>query len=143
MYRFIHTKSWRKGQILLRLLVSLFILTVFIPELSQASQSIPVRIAISPYCQNYAVLPLPFRADDNLSPAKRHDGDIYWRVVTGDGALASLGAYQCLTPQPDAAPNYDNRFLDSIVRRGFRQACQLLDLPPPCRNVSAAVQNSI
>lgn len=142
MYRFIHTKSWRKGQTLLRLLVSLFILTVFVPELGQVPQSIPVRIAISLYCQNYAVLPIPCRADDNLSPAKRHDGDIYRRVVTGDGALASLRAYRCLIPQPDAVPNYGNSFLDSIVRRGFRAACQLLDLPPPCRNISPA-QNSI
>lgn len=128
MSGFVCRSGWRNGRALLPVLIILAILAVFVPQLAQA-RSVPVRLTISINRQNYAVLPTPL---DNLCRDKRNDSppQADRRTVSFDSAPVSFRAFPYFIPDRDAIPNYVNSFCNTFIRK-FRQACQLLDLPPP------------
>jgi hypothetical protein len=126
MSGFVCRCSWRNGRALLPVLIILAILAVLVPQLAEA-RSEPVRLTISINRQNYAVLPTPL---DNLCRDKRNDSDTCRRTVSIDSAPVSFRAFPYFIPDRDAIPNYVNSFCNTFIRK-FRQACQLLDLPPP------------
>ena len=125
----ISCRGWRNGRVLLRILIVLAILAVFVPQIAQA-RSVPVRLTVSIDRQNFALLPTPSPPPDTLCRPKRYDSDTYRRTVSINSAVMSFRTYPYFIPDRDTIPDYVNGFSNIFIRK-FRQACQLLDLPPP------------
>lgn len=129
---------YRGNRLLPRIFVSLCmlsILVIFTPQLSQSNRSTGAPISISPNYQDYALLPIPFRINDHLREAKRIQSDIYRRAVSIEDTLVSFCPPWYFTSYLCSIPNYVGSS-ESISQRGFRHACQLLNIPPPIYSFS-------
>ncbi len=125
-----HLRKHIKGQALLSILICLFISIAVVPELSQSTnnESAPVSISAVPYSIDYALLPVPLRIGENFHGVKANKNDAFGQRVSAP--LAVLPASLHYVPNPHSFVNFVGDFYN-ISTRDLRQACQLLDLPPP------------
>jgi len=108
----------------------IFTIVIFVPELSTSTKGNSASTPTTPDCQDYALLPTPLSVIYTLQPAKRNETDIR-RIseMAGDPLLFSqTGKY--FISNGYAFFNYDSSFPNIFTKR-FRQACQLLNIPPP------------
>jgi hypothetical protein len=134
-----HPKSWLKGQALLSVFISLCILITFVPEPSNVTSSISGPISISTISHDYAMLPIPSRAGESLSRAKTNKNDTCIRSVSAQDVIAFVRRYECFIPSLLPFSNRVGNF-HNVFRRDFRQACLLLDVPPPSDMVSSEIR---
>ena len=131
-----HPKNWLKGQALLSVFISLCMLITFAPQASKATGSISGPISISPI-SNYAMLPIPSSASGSLCRAKTNRNDASVKSVSAYDAIASASRYECFIPT--ILPFSNGANFEDVFRKDFRQACSLLDIPPPSAMVSSGI----
>lgn len=119
------------GQALTRIsLILCVVLTsfLFVPHLGLFSSRQETPVSISPVPNSYAILPVLLRTGENLGAAKTRN-DVFGKR----------------TPAPETANAWSLPLLsvnfcalifcvcsfNSIFVKDFRQACQILDIPPP------------
>jgi len=132
-----HLKNWLKGQALLSVFLSLCMLITFAPGASKAISSISAPVSISPISYDYAMLPIPSSTGGSLCRAKTNKNDASIKSVLAYDAIASAWRYECFIPTFLSFSNCSN--FEDVFREDFRQACLLLDIPPPSAMVSSAI----
>jgi hypothetical protein len=128
---FIYLKSWSKRHLLISGILSFCLIALLSPEISGAISSYYAPSIGSPSYSKYFTLPeSPLRATDSLNRTKRVDFinrriDMSSRNAMIFWASNELGAN--LYPlSVNSIP------ICSIHTSQLQQACQLLDIPPPC-----------
>jgi hypothetical protein len=129
---FIYLKSWSKRHLLISSILSFCLIALLSPEISGAISSYYAPSIGSPSYSKYFTLPeSPLRATDNINRNKRVDF-IGRRIdVTYRNAIIFLSSNQLST---NINPFSVNSSMPScgICTSQLQQACQLLDIPPPC-----------
>ena len=121
-------KSWLKRKWLISILISLCLLIAVSPELTVAAANFSGHVSIAQNYQKQALPPIPVRVIDELSRNKRSEIDRETPAVFEKSAFS--GIYRLFNPNFASTSNYFKR-VDVAYRRGFQQACQLTDIPPP------------
>jgi hypothetical protein len=132
-----HPKNWLKGQALLSVFISLCMLITFAPGASKATSSISGPISISPISHYDAMLPIPSSAGGSLYRAKTNKNDVSIKSVSAYDAIAPAWRYECFIPS--LLPFSNCSSFEDVFRKDFRQACVLLDIPPPSAMVSSGI----
>lgn len=123
-------KKWLKWQGLLGLLIGLCALILVLHGPNQSAPGISAPVSISPGNENYALVPIPLRTQDSPRKARFGENDIYPRMASLEAAPPTSWVERYLTLNPGALFEYLSDFV-TIFRGESRQACQLLDIPPP------------
>ncbi len=129
-----YLKNWFKEQILLGVFVSLSMLTIFVPNQAKAAEGTPAPLSISAIPLNCALQPVLFKPSDCLHLVKPNKNDAHGKKLSAH-PVSSSPIHRYFISNLGRISSYLNNF-DSVFGRDFRQACQLLDLPPPCAMVS-------
>ena len=131
MRDFSYRKGGSAGRALARISVILCVLLapfLFVPYLGLFTPSISNRVSISPSSHSYAILPVLVRTGENLSAAKTRNDVFGKRTLAPDATIS--WSFRYLIANFCGLTHYVSSF-NSIFIRDFRQACQLLDIPPP------------
>ena len=128
-------KNRLKRQVLLSVIIGICILIVLVPEASSVTASISAPVSLSPHRDNQALLPMPFKASENLSRTKRYESNSAGKTVSLRDAVAYFWICRLFSLSHYAIFGYLSNF-DTTLRGGLQQACQLLDIPPPSDIVS-------
>jgi hypothetical protein len=128
---FIYLKSWSRRHLLISGILSLCLISLLSPEISGAISSYNTPSIDSPSYNKYFTLPAsPLRATDNVNRNKRVDFVSRKMDVTSKNAISFLASNQL---SANLAPFSVNSIPScNKCNSQFQQACQLLDIPPPC-----------
>jgi hypothetical protein len=121
-------ESWLKRKWLISILINLCLLIAVSPELTVAAADFSGHVSIAQNYQKQALPPIPVRVIDELSRIKRSEIDREPPAVFEKSAYS--GVHRLFNPNFDSNSIYFIR-LHVVYRRGFQQACQLTDIPPP------------
>lgn len=130
-----HRQQWKiriNEQTLHHVFAVLLILTVallFTPALSRPAQSNPTPFSTYPDYPKYDSVPMAFTLNCDLQRVKRVTTDTSRAVVPTAHAVTR---YQSASHAAQPAARFTISLpLLAVPAKGFRQACQLLDRPPP------------
>jgi hypothetical protein len=126
-------KDWGKGQWLLCVLLSLCLLIVNSPELSETASGVSVCVSVSHNYQDDFLLSIPLGIVDDLNLTKCDQSNR--ETSTTPEKLGTSSIFRCFTPNFHPTRRYFSH-LDNIYISKFQQACQLIDIPPPSHLVS-------
>jgi len=120
-------KNHLTGLALLGITACLCISVTFVPESTRTAEDISSEISLYRSSgDHFAVIPLT--ADDGIRRSKpdKSQGQTRKSSTYGEAALSSAQIFRC---KPSSGLVLEKS--DSVSRRKSRQACQLLDKPPP------------
>ncbi|MDO8568056.1 MAG: hypothetical protein Q7R57_05005 [Dehalococcoidales bacterium] len=121
-------RSSARWQVAFRLfLVTLCLLIIFAPRLSEPAQAHPSDLSISTTTPNFTFLANNQRGDGDPYRVRNTSNDAY-RLPP---ATAIDLLYAHLFASTSSIVSVRINLFDSICLRNFHQACHFLDLPPP------------
>lgn len=122
--------NWRRTRVLLGVLATLLTLAVFAPQLSAPTthSAAPISIAANVYT-NYALIAIPFKADDTQWAVKPNKHDPRGKRILTRDSFTSLPVdnhvISDFSPRPKQIGSLTNTGSD------LHQVYLLLDIPPP------------
>jgi len=121
---------WLNKSKLTYILISLCILLALTPQIYEGASEARVPVSISSTHSSYAMLPASTKTTDSLwGRVKQNVAEN--RILAYAGTVANLANAEILvlfSIQLSIALVACN-----LLKRGLRQGCQLLDIPPPSR----------
>jgi hypothetical protein len=120
--------KWLKKSKLTYILISLCILLALTPQIYQVAADARVPVSISSTHSNYAMLPASTKATDDLWGHARQSDGKNTTLVSAETVvnLVNTDILVLFSIQLSTALVACN-----LLKRGLRQGCQLLDIPPP------------
>jgi hypothetical protein len=120
---------------LLSIFISLCMLIIFVPELSKATTGVLSSILVCRISGDYALFPVPYAIGNDLWLTDHNRSDTVGKTALRCDKVAFFGTHRGIISKLSRVSNYLTGFVN-IPKAGYRQACQLLDIPPPSDTAS-------